>query len=86
MMAGNYQQLGIDLLLLEGRADGPIHVQIPDTKYDLYILPAASLKDYRDHNKMNLAGVRGLWKKEMPWSIRTCKDFDPLIRWLMANR
>ena len=57
MMAGNYQQLGIDLLLLEGRADGPIHVQIPDTKYDLYILPAASLKDYRDHNKMNLAGV-----------------------------
>lgn len=57
MVAGNNQQLGIDLLLLEGRADGPIHVQIPDTKYDLYILPRISLKDYRDHNKMNLAGI-----------------------------
>ncbi|MGP2495060.1 hypothetical protein ACTUM0_03015 [Schaalia turicensis] len=50
-------QLGLDLLLLEGRADGPIHVQIPDTKYDLYILPHASLDEYRNHNKMNLAGI-----------------------------
>ena len=56
-MAGNHQQLGLDLLLLEGRADGPIHVQIPDSKYDLYILPRASLDKYRDHKKMNLAGI-----------------------------
>lgn len=50
-------QLGLDLLLLEGRADGPIHVQIPDTKYDLYILPHASLDEYRHHKKMNQAGI-----------------------------
>lgn len=51
------QQLGLNLLLLEGRADGPIHVQIPDTKYDLYILPQTSLHAYRNHSKMNLAGI-----------------------------
>ncbi len=56
-MSGEHQQLGLDLLLLEGRADGPIHVQIPDTKYDLYIMPAASLNTYRNHKKMNLAGI-----------------------------
>lgn len=50
-------QLGLDLLLLEGRADGSIHVQIPDTKYDLYILPHASLDEYRHHKKMNQAGI-----------------------------
>lgn len=56
-MNSEHQQLGLGLLLLEGRADGPIHVQIPDTKYSLYIMPAASLDAYRNHNKMNLAGI-----------------------------
>lgn len=56
-MTGNQIQLGLDVLLLEGRADGPIHVQIPDTKYDLYILPRASLYAYRNHKKMNQAGI-----------------------------
>ncbi|MFW0154528.1 hypothetical protein ACN08X_00560 [Rothia sp. P6271] len=56
-MKGNQQQLGLDLLLLEGRADGPIHVQIPDTKYDLYLLHRTSLEEYRNHQKMNLSGI-----------------------------
>lgn len=57
IVTGNQIQLDIDILLLEGRADGPIRVQIPDTKYNLYILPCKSLDDYRDNKKMNQAGI-----------------------------
>lgn len=42
-LAGSGPQLGLNLLLLAGSADGPVHVQIPDTKYDLFILPKISL-------------------------------------------
>lgn len=56
-LAGSGPQLGLNLLLLEGSADGPIHVQIPDTKYDLFVLPKISLDVYRNHAKVNLAGI-----------------------------
>lgn len=56
-MTGSQNQLGLHVLLLEGRADGPIRVQIPDTKYDLFILPRKSLDDYCDNKKMNQAGI-----------------------------
>lgn len=56
-MKGAPEPLGLDLTLLEGRYDGPIHVHVPDTKYDLYVVPNDSLEDYRTNVKMNLAGI-----------------------------
>lgn len=56
-MKGEPEPLGLDLTLLEGRYDGPIHVHIPDTKYDLYIVPNDSLEGHRTNAKMNLAGI-----------------------------
>lgn len=56
-MADTNQQLGINLLLLEGHSDGPLHIKIPDTIYDLYIVPRKHLEKYRGHKKMNLAGI-----------------------------
>ena len=56
-MKGTPEPLGLDLTLLEGRYDGPIHVHIPDTKYDLYIVSRCSLKEYHDHQKINLVGI-----------------------------